>query len=101
MIQVFGRTLLNALLIEENLTCLNHGSCGTVPRAVLAAQNHWRYQLERRAVHFINEIFEPALRGAADRLANFVGAGTKSLVFVSNSIEGVNAVSRSLSFGSG
>ncbi|MFP6716551.1 MAG: hypothetical protein VCB82_03485 [Alphaproteobacteria bacterium] len=88
-------------MIEENLACLNHGSYGAVPRAVLAAQNPWRHQLERQPVHFINEIFEPALRGAADRLANFVGAETKSLVFVSNSIEGVNAVSRSLSFGSG
>ena len=54
-----------------------------------------------KPVHFIIEIFELALCGAVDHLANFVGAEPKSLVFVSNSTDGVNAVSRSLSFGSG
>ena len=101
MTQVFGRALLKEWLIEDDLTFLNHGSFGAVPRAVLSAQIDWRSQLERQPVHFINEILGPALRSAADRLAHFVGAPPGSLVFVGNSTEGINAVSRSLNLVSG
>lgn len=97
MTQAFGRALLNEWLIEKNLTFLNHGSFGAVPRAVLAAQTDWRVQLERQPVHFFNEILGPELRAAADRLTHFVGAPPGSLVFVANSTEGINAVSHSLS----
>ena len=96
MTQPFGRALLGEWLIEKNFTFLNHGSFGAVPRAVLSAQNDWRIQLERQPVRFINETLEPALRAAADRLTHFVGAPPGSLVFVANSTEGINAVSRSL-----
>ena len=97
MAQAFGRALLSEWLIEKNLTFLNHGSFGAVPRVVLSAQNDWRIRLERQPVRFINEILGPELRAAADRLTHFVGAPPESLVFVANSTEGINAVSRSLS----
>ena len=96
MTQAFGRALLDEWLFEKNLIFLNHGSFGAVPRAVLSAQTDWRIQLERQPVSFINEILGPALHTAADRLTHFVGAPPGSLVFVSNSTEGINAVSRSL-----
>ena len=101
MTQAFGPGLLDEWLIEKDLTFLNHGSYGAVPRVVLSAQNHWRDQLERQPVRFFNETLASALSDAAQSLAGFVGAPPASLVFVTNATEGINAVSRSLRLGSG
>ena len=101
MTQAFGPGLLDEWLIEKDLTFLNHGSYGAVPRVVLSAQNHWRDQLERQPVRFFNETLASALSDAAQSLAGFVGAPPASLVFVTNATEGINAVLRSLRLGSG
>jgi isopenicillin-N epimerase len=88
-------------LLDPKIAFLNHGSFGSCPKAVLDYQNEMRVRLERRPVHFLVRELEALMDQARDALARFVGADTEDLVFVPNSTTGVNAVLRSLTFGSG
>ena len=73
MSQDFGHALLNEWLFQKDLTFLNHGAYGAVPRPVLSAQHSWREELERQPVNFINNRLEAMLHDAAKDLATFVG----------------------------
>jgi isopenicillin-N epimerase len=84
-------------MLDPDVIFLNHGSFGATPRVVLQAQSAWRDQMERQPVHFFTREFPQALRSAADRLGQFVGAAAEDLVFVDNATTGINAVVRSLS----
>jgi isopenicillin-N epimerase len=88
-------------LLDPAVAFLNHGSYGATPRVVLAEQERWRTQMERRPGYFMDRELPPALRAAAARLAAFVGARAEELVFVENATAGCNAVLRSLSFAPG
>src|SRR5438132_8220288 len=88
-------------LLDPEVAFLNHGSFGATPRAVLAEQERWRTLMERRPTHFMDRELPSALRGAAARLAAFVGARAEDLVFVENATAGCNTVLRSLSFAPG
>ena len=101
MSQDFGHALLNEWLFQKDLTFLNHGAYGAVPRPVLSAQHSWREELERQPVNFINNRLEAMLHDAAKDLATFVGASPDALVFVSNSTEGANAAIKSVEIGPG
>jgi isopenicillin-N epimerase len=83
-------------LLDPDVAFLNHGSYGAAPRAVLAEQERWRALMERHPTHFMSEDLPPAVRGAAARLADFVGARPDDLVFVENATAGCNTVLRAL-----
>jgi len=83
-------------LLDPAITYLNHGSFGAAPKVVLAKQNELRLQLESEPVRFMVRELEPLLDEARAVLAEFVGADTESIAFVSNATAGVNAVLRSL-----
>ena len=85
-------------LLDPETIFLNHGSFGACPRRVLECQNDWRTRLERQPVQFLVRELEPHLDAARAALAQFVGADTEDLVFVSNATTGVNTVLRSLAF---
>ncbi len=97
----FGRAIRHEWLLEEGLDFLNHGSFGATPRVVLAAQDRWRLAMERQPMRFFLEEYGGALRGAAARLAAYVGAEPEDLAFVDNATTGVNAVLRSLALAPG
>lgn len=84
--------------LDPQVIFLNHGSYGATPKRVLQAQNAWRERLEAQPVQFMGEVLPQALRAAAAKLADFVGAKPENLVFVENATSGVNAVLRSLQF---
>jgi isopenicillin-N epimerase len=79
-------------LLDPNVAFLNHGSFGATPRAVLAEQDRWRARMERHPTGFMLYDLPVALRGAATRLAEFVGAADRDLAFVENATVGCNAV---------
>lgn len=77
--------------LDPAVDFLNHGSFGACPRAVLAAQQALRAELERQPVRFFDRTLPPRLEAARGRLAEFLGADREGLVFVPNATTGVNA----------
>jgi len=88
-------------LLDPAVTFLNHGSFGSTPRPVLAAQRAWQDRLERQPVQFLWRDLEPLLDDARAALAGFVGAQAEDLVFVPNATAGVNTFLRSFPLKSG
>ena len=103
---VFGHEMHAHWALDPDVTYLNHGTVGVVPRRVIAAQQKIRDEMERRPSQFLlREVSglcglprrEPTLvRKAADAVAAFVGATGSDLAFVDNATTGINAVLRSL-----
>ncbi|MEX2200692.1 MAG: aminotransferase class V-fold PLP-dependent enzyme [Dongiaceae bacterium] len=87
--------------LEDGIAFLNNGGYGAAPRAVLAAQQRWREQMEAEPVRFLKRELPVALRNAAGIFAAFLGCHGDDLVFVENATSGVNAVLRSLEFQAG
>lgn len=87
--------------LQEGMVFLNHGSYGAAPRILLEAQRGWQDRLERQPCLFINSELPGALRAAADRLAEFLGATPETLAFVENATAGIGAVLRSLALAPG
>ena len=94
----FGLPQRRRFLLERGTAFLNHGSFGATPRAVLAAAERWRTRMETSPDRFLRSVLPAALREAAGRLARFLHAREKDVVFVENATSGVNAVLRSLEF---
>jgi isopenicillin-N epimerase len=102
----FGHDMLQYWTLDPDVTYLNHGTVGVVPRCVLAAQQAIRDEMERQPSRFmLRDVSgllgvpgrEPTrLRRAAAAVAEFIGARADDLVFVDNATAGVNAVLRSL-----
>jgi isopenicillin-N epimerase len=98
--------MLEQWALEPGIIYLNHGTVGVPPRRVLRAQQAIRDEIERQPSRFLlrdlgNWVGSPRsgpgrLRAAAEKVAVFVGAEGKDLVFVDNASTGVNAVLRSL-----
>jgi isopenicillin-N epimerase len=86
--------------LDPAVTYLNHGSFGACPSAVLEAQAALRSEMEREPVDFLVADLSARLDAARDTLSAFLGAAPQDVVFVPNATAGVNAVLRSLSFGS-
>ncbi len=82
--------------LDRSYTFLNHGSFGSVPLEVLAAQQAIRMEIEARPIEMIDRRMKTMLPVARARVARFVGATTDRLGFVANATEGVNAVLRSM-----
>jgi len=91
-----GAAVRHEWAIDWDFLTVNHGSFGAAPKMVLAAQEEWRRRLEAQPSRFMRAVLPDALRDAAARLAEFVGADGKDLAFVENATTGCNAVLRSL-----
>jgi isopenicillin-N epimerase len=88
-------------LLDPDVTFLNHGSFGATPRAVMAEQARWRDRMERHPNGFMTYDLPEALHAAVTRLAEFVGAADRDLVFVENATVGCNAVLNGLQLQAG
>lgn len=82
--------------LDWDFLTVNHGSFGATPASVLAAQDRWRQQMEAQPSRFMRLVLPDALREAASKLAQFLGAKGPDVVFVENATVGCNAVLRSL-----
>lgn len=87
--------------LDPSVTFLNHGSFGSCPKPVRAAQDSYRTRLESEPIDFLVRDLEPLLDKARGALATFIGASSRNLVFVPNVTTGINAVLRSLKFSPG
>jgi isopenicillin-N epimerase len=104
----FGRAMRAEWTLDSEITYLNHGTVGAVPRRVLAAQQAIRDEVERRPSQFLLRdvsglVGKPRqtptlMRVAAGHVATFINAREPDVVFVDNATTGVNAVLRSLPF---
>lgn len=83
-------------LLDPSTIFLNHGSFGSCPEPVMAAQSELRRHIERDPVHFFNEELEPGLEASRDAIRSLVGAHGDDLVFVRNATAGVAAVLASI-----
>ena len=84
--------------VDPDLIFLNHGSFGSVPRCVRAAQDVWRDRLERDPIELIGRRIQSLLGEVKVKLANRFGGAPGEYGFVTNATEGVNAVLRSMRF---
>lgn len=82
--------------LQAGTVFLNHGSFGSCPRPVLAAQRALQARIESQPVRFFVDEFEALWDAARTHLARFVAAKPEDLVFVTDATEGVNTVLRSL-----
>ena len=82
--------------LDRSYTFLNHGSFGSVPYEVLAAQHAIRMEIEARPIEMLARNMNGLLAGARESVARFVGTDASRLGFVANATEGINAVLRSM-----
>ncbi len=88
-------------LHDPAIDFLNHGSFGSMPRAVFEAQQRYQLAFAAEPVRFLTRERPALIDRSRRRLAVFIGADPRDLVFVRNATEAVNAVVRSLPFGPG
>lgn len=92
----YGRAIRGEWGLDADFLTLNHGSYGATPRVVLAAQDAWRARMEAQPSRFFRAIYPEAIRAAAGKLADFLGAQAGDVAFAENATAGCNAVLRSL-----
>jgi len=88
-------------LLDPDVTFLNHGSFGAVPREVLAEQRRLQERMEQNPTKFLTYDLPAALRASADRLAGFLGGDGRDYVFSENATAGCNTILNSLAFRQG
>jgi len=81
---------------RPGIVFLNHGSFGACPRPILELQTELRRQMEAEPVQFLWRRYEERLEPARAALAQFVGASSRDLAFLTNTTTGINAALRSL-----
>jgi len=70
--------------LDPSITFLNHGSYGSVPRAALRAQAHYRERIERDPVRFFKVDLEALMDGCRERLGAFLNCRGADLAPVCN-----------------
>jgi isopenicillin-N epimerase len=82
--------------LKPGTVFLNHGSFGACPKPILKLQTQLRNEMEAEPVQFLWRRYEERLEPSREKLAQFVGARSRDIVFITNTTTGVNAVVRSL-----
>lgn len=78
--------------LPDDVTYLNHGSFGPTPRIVQSARDAWSARLAAQPMDFFLRQMEPAVDEAAARLATFLDADPRDLVFTDNATTAMNTV---------
>lgn len=86
----------DAFLLDPEIVFLNHGSFGACPRDVFRVFHGWQLELERNPVEFLGRRSADLLAESRAHLAEYLGARSEHLVYVSNATTGVNIVAHSL-----
>src|SRR5690348_5203021 len=84
------------MLLDPAVANLNTGSFGPLPRAVFEYVTRLRHRLAEEPMDFLVRQAPPLLWHARGRLAEFVGADPRRLVFTANVTAAVNLVASSL-----
>ena len=83
-------------LLDPEVTFLNHGSFGAVPRSIRQAHIAAQDRIEARPIEMLGRRATELLGPARARVGSFLGMSPGSFGFVTNATEGVNAVLHSL-----
>ncbi|KAJ6440562.1 aminotransferase family protein (LolT) [Purpureocillium lavendulum] len=94
----FGGALKKDFPLDPEWHNLNHGSFGTLPKAVLARLRHYQDAAEARPDSFIRYEYPKLLDESRVAVAKLVNAPLETVVFVSNATEGVNTVIKNLAW---
>ena len=96
-----GRAVRSLFPYAAHYRPLNHGSFGSCPKSVLAAQQAWRNRIEEAPDFALRFVYPEELRKVRQAVAALVGAPVQDVVLVSNATTGTNTVLRSLKFAPG
>lgn len=88
----FGKEAMKEFLFDPKWKNLNHGSFGTIPKAVQQKQRFYQDLAESRPDQFIRRDYPNYLDESRAAVAKLVNADTDDVVFVSNATVGVNTV---------
>lgn len=88
-------------LLDPSITFLNHGSFGSAPAEVMAAQERWRRSIEARPIELLGRRVRELLRPAKEAVGRVIGCPASEIGFVTNATEAINAVLASLTFTKG
>ena len=92
----FGHVRRDDFLLADGVDHLNHGSFGATPRVVLEAARDWQGRMEADPSTFFRRDLAGLVRGAAGRVAGFLGGRGDDWAFVENATSGLNAIIASL-----
>ena len=87
---------IKAWMLADDMTFLNHGSFGGLPRAVAAAQREFKDLLESDPYEAIWGTSRDQLLAARSSVAEFVGCTPENLVTAVNASDAINSVLRSI-----
>ena len=93
--------MVKDFLLDSEIAFLNHGSFGACPEPVFATYQCWQRQLERQPVEFLGRKYDELMDGARSKLADYLGAPTEDITFVTNATVGINTVVASLQLNPG
>ncbi|KXX76625.1 putative L-cysteine desulfhydrase, chloroplastic [Madurella mycetomatis] len=93
----FGRNLREQQFLFDPAYCnLNHGSFGTIPRAIRTKLREYQDRAEATPDPFIRYEYRDLLDESRAAVAKLLQVSVKTTVFVSNATVGVNTVLRNL-----
>src|SRR5215813_5328365 len=84
------------MLLDPEVAYLNTGSFGPLPRPVFERVTELRHRLAEEPMDFLLRGLPPLLWEARTRLAEFIGADPRRLVFTTNVTASINVVASSL-----
>jgi len=85
-------------LLDPEVTFLNHGSFGAVPRSVFEEYQNWQRLLEAQPVQFLTRMLPGELNSIKCSLGRYLTAKPDNLLLIPNATYGVNLVTRSFNF---
>src|SRR3954447_2180623 len=85
-----GEDLHLQWMLHEDVSFLNHGSFGAVPRSVLAEQDRWRRRLEAEPVELLGQRQAELIDVAKEPLGAFLHMRPQDFGLVTNATEGIN-----------
>lgn len=91
-----GHNIKKEWLLDEEITFLNNGSFGSVPKIILEEYEKLNRLIEKEPLEFFLRQYFPMIRESAKKLADFVGVSSEDLVFVENATAGVNTILSSI-----
>lgn len=93
--------LRRLFMFDPDVTFLNHGSFGAVPRSVFREYQSWQRELERQPVEFLGRRFTQLMLDARLSLADYIHTLPTDVVFTPNVTVSINIVARSLGLAEG
>lgn len=91
-----GRNVRSQFLLEPQYTSLNHGSYGSIPKALLPVLQDLHLKAEVNPDRWLRREMFPILDKNKKVLADLIHANPNELVYVFNAMTGINTVARSL-----